>query len=80
MNDGAARPRQAAVGGKPVPVYNERRPEDDTRFRHRNREGDMKSVLQGLAAAIVIAVVAGVVLNTTGQSSANKFTTSSTRL
>jgi hypothetical protein len=40
----------------------------------------MKSVLQGLAAAIVIAVVAGVVLNATGQSSANKFTTSSTRL
>ncbi len=40
----------------------------------------MKSVLQGLAAAIVIAVVAGVVMNVTGQSSANKFTTSSTRL
>lgn len=40
----------------------------------------MKSVLQGLAAAIVIAIVAGVVLNVTGQSSASKFTTSSTRL
>lgn len=40
----------------------------------------MKSVLQGLAAAVVIAICAGVVLNVTGQSSANKFTTSSTRL
>lgn len=40
----------------------------------------MKSVLQGLAAAVVIAVLAGVVLNAIGQSSANKFTTASTRL
>jgi hypothetical protein len=40
----------------------------------------MKSVLQGLAAAVVIAVLAGVVLNVTGQSSASKFTTASTRL
>ncbi|MEK7246560.1 MAG: hypothetical protein AAB223_11135 [Pseudomonadota bacterium] len=40
----------------------------------------MKSVLQGLAAAIVISVLAGVILNVTGQSSANKFTTTNTRL
>ena len=40
----------------------------------------MKSVLQGFAAAVVIAVLAGVVLNVTGQSSANKFTTANTRL
>ena len=40
----------------------------------------MKSVLQGLAAAVVIAVLAGVDLNVTGQSSANKFSTANTRL
>ena len=40
----------------------------------------MKSVLQGLAAAVVIAILAGVVLTATGQSSANKFTTTNTRL
>ena len=40
----------------------------------------MKSVLQGLAAAVVIAVLAGVVLTVTGESSANKFTTTNTRL
>jgi hypothetical protein len=40
----------------------------------------MKSVLQGLAAAVVIAVLAGVVLNVTGQSSANKYSTANTRL
>ena len=40
----------------------------------------MKSVLQGLAAAVVIAVLAGVALTVTGESSANKFTTTNTRL
>ena len=40
----------------------------------------MKSVLQALAAAVVIAVLSGVVLNVTGQSSANKFSTANTRL
>lgn len=48
--------------------------------RDRVRGIVMKSVLQGLAAAVVIAVLAGVALTVTGESSANKFTTTNTRL
>ena len=40
----------------------------------------MKSVIQGIAAAIAIAVITGVVLNIAGQSSATKFSTVNTRL
>jgi len=40
----------------------------------------MKSFWTGTAIAIVIAVVAGVALTATGQSSAQKFSTSATRL
>lgn len=63
-----------------MPVYNGPRRENLNVRPATEIEGDMKSVLQGLAAAVVIAICAGVVLNVTGQSSANKFTTSSTRL
>lgn len=40
----------------------------------------MKSVIQGIVAAIVISVIAGVVLNLGGQDSAAKFSTVNTRL
>jgi hypothetical protein len=40
----------------------------------------MKSFWIGSIAAVIIAIVAGTVLNTGGNSSAQKFTTSSTRL
>lgn len=40
----------------------------------------MKSFLIGTAAAIAIAIVAGVVLNTTNITSAEKFSTTSVRL
>ncbi|HEY4635857.1 MAG TPA: hypothetical protein VIG92_04805, partial [Rhodospirillales bacterium] len=39
----------------------------------------MKSFWTGAAIAVVIAVVAGVALNVTGQSSAQKFSTTATR-
>ncbi len=68
------------VGGKAVPVYNGLHRRGQCVSRDEFRGVVMKSVLQGLAAAVVIAVLAGVVLNVTGQSSANKFTTANTRL
>lgn len=40
----------------------------------------MKSFLQGAVAAVIIAIVAGVVLNATSISSGQKFSTSNTRL
>ncbi len=40
----------------------------------------MKSFWTGAAIAVIIAVVAGVALNVTGQTSAEKFSTSATRL
>lgn len=40
----------------------------------------MKSIVYGTVAAIVIAIVAGVVLTSTGQTSAQKFSTVNTRL
>jgi hypothetical protein len=40
----------------------------------------MKSFWTGAAIAVIIAVVAGVALNVTGQTSAQKFSTSATRL
>lgn len=40
----------------------------------------MKSIIQGIVAAVVIAIIAGVVLNVTGQSSATKFSTVNARL
>ena len=40
----------------------------------------MKAFIAGTAAAILIAVVAGVVLDVTGSTSADKFSTGSVRL
>ena len=40
----------------------------------------MKAFIAGTAAAILIAVAAGVVMNVTGPSSADKFSTDSVRL
>jgi len=40
----------------------------------------MKSVIQGIAAAVAIAIVAGIVLNIAGQSSAARYSTVNTRL
>ena len=40
----------------------------------------MKAFIMGSAVAIVIAIVAGVALNATGPSSADKFSTDSVRL
>jgi hypothetical protein len=39
-----------------------------------------KSVWMGTIAAVVIAIIAGTIMNQTGLSSAQKFSTSSTRL
>jgi len=51
------------------------------RERGEIREGwAMKSFWTGAAIAVIIAVVAGVALNVTGQTSAEKFSTSATRL
>lgn len=40
----------------------------------------MKAMWMGFAAAIILAVAAGVVLNATGQTSAERFATSNVRL
>lgn len=40
----------------------------------------MKSIVYGTIAAVLIAVVAGIVLTSTEQSSAQKFSTANTRL